>query len=47
MELAVAVAQEKLLSAHVDHALDLIALVNEDVSFPDALEIYTRLLRLD
>lgn len=47
VELAVAVAQEKLLSAHVDHALDLIALVDEDVSFTDALEIYTRLLRLD
>lgn len=47
VELAVAVAQEKLLSAHVDHALDLIALVNQDVSFSDALEIYTRLLRLD
>ena len=47
VELAVAVAQEKLLSAHVDHALDLIALVNEEVSFTDALDIYTRLLRLD
>lgn len=47
VELAVAVAQEKLLTAHVDHALDLIALVNDDVSFTDALEIYSRLLRLD
>lgn len=47
VELAIAVAQEKLLSAHVDHALDLIALVNEDVSFTNALDIYTRLLRLD
>lgn len=47
VELAVAVAQEKLLSSHVDHALDLIALVDKDVSFNDALEIYTRLLRLD
>lgn len=47
VELGMAVAQEKLLSTHVDHALDLIALVNEDVSFTDALEIYTRLLRLD
>lgn len=47
VELGVAVAQEKLLSAHVEHALDLIALVNEEVSFTDALEIYTRLLRLD
>lgn len=47
VELAVAVAQEKLLSDHVEHALDLIALVNDDVSFNDALEIYTRLMRLD
>ncbi len=47
VELAVAVAQEKLLSTHVEHALDLIALVNEEVSFTDALEIYSRLLRLD
>ncbi|MEJ2503511.1 MAG: hypothetical protein P8177_09425 [Gemmatimonadota bacterium] len=46
-ELALAVAQEKLLSDHVDHALDLVALVDEDVSFTDALEIYTRIMRLD
>lgn len=47
VELAVAVAQEKLLNTHVDYALDLIALANEEVSFNDALEIYARLLRLD
>lgn len=47
VELAVAVAQEKLLSDHVDHALDLVDLVNEDVTFSDALSIYTRLMRLD
>ena len=47
VELAVAVAQEKLLSDHVDHALDLVALVNDDVTFSDALSIYTRLMRLD
>lgn len=47
VELAVAVGQEKLLAAHVDHALDLIALVDDQVSFTDALEIYARLLRLD
>lgn len=47
VELAVAVAQEKLLSDHVDHALDLVALVDDDVSFSDALSIYTRLMRLD
>jgi hypothetical protein len=47
VELGVAVSQEKLLSAHVDHSLDLIALVDRQVSFTDALEIYGRLLRLD
>lgn len=47
VELAVAVAQEKLLADHVDHALDLVALVNEDVTFSDALSLYTRLMRLD
>lgn len=47
VELAVAVAQEKLLSDHVDHALDLVALVDDDVAFSDALSIYTRLMRLD
>lgn len=47
VELAVAVGQEKVLSTHVDHALDLIALVNRDVTFADALDIYARLLRLD
>lgn len=47
VELAVAVAQEKLLATHVDHALDLISLVDDDVSFTEALEIYARLLRLN
>jgi hypothetical protein len=47
VELGVAVSQEKLLSTHVDHALDLIALVDQQVSFTDALEIYGRLLRLE
>ena len=47
VELAVAVAQEKLLATHVDHALDLISLVNDEVSFTDALDIYGRLLRLE
>lgn len=47
VELAVAVAQEKLLSDHVDHALDLVALVNDEVTFSSALSIYTRLMRLD
>ena len=46
IELAIAVAQEKLLSTHVDHALRLIQLVGQQVPFENALGIYTRLLRL-
>lgn len=46
VELAIAVAQERLLSTHVDHALRLIQLVGAQVPFEDALGIYTRLLRL-
>lgn len=46
IELAIAVAQERLLSTHVDHALRLIRLVGEQVPFENALGIYTRLLRL-
>ncbi|HSJ11032.1 MAG TPA: hypothetical protein VK928_14000 [Longimicrobiales bacterium] len=46
VELAIAVAQERLLSTHVDHALRLIQLVGEQVPFENALGIYTRLLRL-
>ncbi|HEX6307779.1 MAG TPA: hypothetical protein VFZ69_06290 [Longimicrobiales bacterium] len=46
VELAIAVAQERLLSTHVDHALRLIQLVGEHVPFENALGIYTRLLRL-
>ena len=46
VELAVAVAQERLLATHVDHALNLIQLVGDQVPFENALAIYTRLLRL-
>lgn len=46
VELAVAVAQERLLAAHVDYVLRLIRLVGEQVPFESALNIYTRLLRL-
>jgi hypothetical protein len=46
VELAVAVAQERLLSTHVDHALRLIKLVGDQVRFENALGIYTRMLRL-
>jgi hypothetical protein len=46
VELAVAVAQERLLATHVDHALNLIQLVGNKVKFENSLSIYTRLLRL-
>lgn len=46
VELAVAVAQERLLATHVQHALRLIQLVGEQVPFENALAIYTRMLRL-
>src|SRR5690606_41339086 len=38
----IAVAQERLLGTHIDHALDLIARVGHQVPFDDALDIYTR-----
>ena len=46
VELAIAVAQERLLATHVDHALSLIQLVGEKVPFENALAMYTRMLRL-
>ncbi len=46
VDLAIAVAQERLLATHVEHALDLIELVGDQVPFDDALDIYTRLLRI-
>jgi hypothetical protein len=46
VELAVAVAQERLLATHVDHVLRLLNLVRDQVPFESALNIYTRLLRL-
>jgi hypothetical protein len=46
IELAIAVAQERLLSTHVAHALKLIQIVGDQVPFENALAIYTRLLRL-
>jgi hypothetical protein len=46
VELAIAVAQERILSTHVDHVLNLIQLVGNQVPFENALAIYTRLLRL-
>jgi hypothetical protein len=46
VELAIAVAQERLLGTHVDHALRLIQLISDQVRFENALGIYTRMLRL-
>lgn len=46
VDLAIAVAQERLLATHVDHVLMLIELVGDQVPFENALAIYTRLLRL-
>jgi hypothetical protein len=46
VELAVAVAQERLLNTHVTHALKLIQIVGDQVPFENALQIYARLLRL-
>lgn len=34
------------MTTHVEHALELIELVGDQVAFSDALDIYTRLLRL-
>lgn len=46
VELAIAVAHERLLGTHVEHALELIELVGDHVPFDEALEIYNRLLRI-
>ncbi len=46
VDLAVAMAQERLLNTHVEHALGLIDLVGDQIAFDSALDIYTRLLRL-
>lgn len=47
IELAIAVAQERLLGTHVRYALELIELTEGQLSFENALEVYSRLLRLD
>ncbi len=46
VELAVAVAQERLLATHVEYLLKLIRLVGDQMPFETALGTYTRLLRL-
>ena len=47
IDLATAVAQEKLLDTHVRHVLALVELVAGQVPFDAALDIYARILRLN
>lgn len=47
IDLATAVAQEKLLATHVRHVLALVSLVQGDLPFDSALDIYARILRLN
>ncbi|MGH7474989.1 MAG: hypothetical protein ACRELD_01745 [Longimicrobiales bacterium] len=47
VELAIALAQERLLNTHVEHALQLIEHAGAKIPFDSALDIYTRLLRLN
>lgn len=47
IELSIAVAQERLLATHVKYALELIELTSEELGFDRALDVYTRVLRLD
>lgn len=47
IELAIAVAQERLLATHVKYALELIQLTEAELGFDRALDVYTRVLRLD
>jgi len=46
LELAIAVAEERLLATHVEHALGLIEMVGDEVPLETALDIYNRLLHL-
>ena len=47
IDLATAVAQEKLLATHVRHVLALVDLVSDELPFDSALDIYARILRLN
>lgn len=47
IDLATAVAQEKLLAVHVRHVLALVHLVEGELPFDSALDIYARILRLN
>jgi len=46
VDIAVAMAEERLLETHVEHALRLIELTGDHIEFDEALDIYTRMLRL-
>lgn len=47
IDLATAMAQEKLLDTHVRHVLALVDLVSPQLPFDAALDIYARILRLN
>ncbi|HEX6750005.1 MAG TPA: hypothetical protein VF092_22115 [Longimicrobium sp.] len=47
VDLATAVAQEKLLDTHVRHVLAFVELVHDQLPFDAALDIYARILRLN
>ena len=47
IDLATAVAQEKLLAVHLRHVLALVDLVSDELPFDAALDIYARILRLN
>jgi hypothetical protein len=46
VDLTTAVCQERLLSTHVRHVLALVDLVDPELPFDSALDIYARILRL-
>lgn len=46
VDLTTAVCQERLLSTHVRHVLALVDLVEPELAFDSALDIYARILRL-
>jgi hypothetical protein len=46
VELAVAVAQERLVSTHVKHALRLVQVAGDQMPFLNVLNMYSRVLRL-
>lgn len=47
IDLNTAVAQERLLATHVRHVLSLVDLVQDELAFDTALDIYARILKLN